>query len=83
MVSQDTCPECGQPDNCGDCDHTPAHVKTFGVFEHSSGPQGGFVVRTIYDGWCPYPYSNSEPVKVYQREHAAQRYADHLNDNGA
>jgi hypothetical protein len=17
------CPECGQPDNCGDCDHTP------------------------------------------------------------
>jgi hypothetical protein len=20
----EVCPECGQPDNCGDCDHTPA-----------------------------------------------------------
>jgi hypothetical protein len=20
---QEFCPECGQPDNCGDCDHTP------------------------------------------------------------
>jgi hypothetical protein len=22
-VNSELCPECGQPDNCGDCDHTP------------------------------------------------------------
>ena len=22
-TTKETCPECGQPDNCGDCDHTP------------------------------------------------------------
>lgn len=23
QYEDETCPECGQPDNCGDCDHTP------------------------------------------------------------
>lgn len=22
-MNDETCPTCGQPDNCGDCDHTP------------------------------------------------------------
>jgi hypothetical protein len=22
-ISSEMCPMCGQPDNCGDCDHTP------------------------------------------------------------
>lgn len=73
------CPTCGQPDNCGDCDHTPAHVVTYGVFLHSSGEQGGWVVRTMYDGWTPAPYSHAEPVATYKRMYAAEKYADRLN----
>jgi len=23
MAPEERCPECGQPDNCGDCDHKP------------------------------------------------------------
>lgn len=23
LPASERCPECGQPDNCGECDHTP------------------------------------------------------------
>jgi hypothetical protein len=58
----------------------------YGVFVHSSGAAGGYVVRTGYlqpDGsvcW-PSPYKGRQPVngKVYRRERAAQQAADKLN----
>lgn len=53
--------------------------KDYGVYLHSSGAYGGYVVRTRYDGWCPAPYKHAEPVKVYQHEKAAQKWADKLN----
>ena len=52
---------------------------TFGVYQHSSGPQGGFIPRTRYDGWAPAPYSQATPVKVYKRLSAAERHCDRLN----
>ncbi len=51
----------------------------YAVVLHSSGEQGGFVVRTMYGGWIPAPYSSTVPEAVYKREAAAQRYADKLN----
>lgn len=54
-------------------------TQTFGVFVHYSGPQGGYVVRGIYDGWTPWPYRTSDAVRIYKRKHAAQAYADKLN----
>ena len=55
--------------------------KTFGVFLHSSGPQGGYVVRTMYGGWCPAQYSDQKPVHTYRatQEKLAQKMADKLN----
>ena len=55
-------------------------MKTYGVFLHSSGEQGGFVVRTIYDGWAPAPYSTAKPVHTYRKSRKlAQAMADKLN----
>jgi hypothetical protein len=55
-------------------------TKTYGVFLHSSGEQGGFVVRTMYDGWTPAPYSTAKPVHSgYRSEKLAQLMADKLN----
>lgn len=47
-------------------------------------PSEGYVVRTAYlqsDGsyWIPRPYNVSFPVKLYERESAAQKFADKLN----
>ncbi len=52
---------------------------TYGVFLHSSGVQGGWVVRTVYDGWVPAPYKIGDCVHEYKREHAAQALADRMN----
>jgi hypothetical protein len=52
---------------------------TYGVFLHSSGELGGYVVRTIYKGWTPAPYSSRTAVRTFKRESAAQTYADKLN----
>ena len=54
-------------------------VKTYGVYVHSSGASGGYVVRTRYNDWCPSPYCGLTPVAVYKTEKAAQRKADSLN----
>jgi hypothetical protein len=54
-------------------------MKTYGVFQHSSGPQGGFVVRTLHDGWVASPYNAADAVATYKRENAAQQYADKRN----
>jgi len=59
---------------------TTRETKTFGVFLHSSGEQGGYVVRTAYDGWTPAPYNKAKPVHSgYRSEKLAQRMADKLN----
>ena len=54
-------------------------TKEFGVFQHSSGELGGFVVRTIYDGWTPAPYRTEDAVITFKRESSAQHQADKLN----
>jgi len=56
----------------------------YGVFVHSSGSQGGYVVRegNTRDGqsnWYPSPYSGASPVKEYHQRSAAQKHADRLN----
>lgn len=57
-------------------------VKTYCVVLHSSGPSGGYVVRTAYDGWIPAPYSSAERFAEYKRLHAAERCADKMNGYG-
>jgi hypothetical protein len=52
--------------------------ETYGVFQHSSGPQGGYVARPMYDGWAPAPYSKVTPLFVYKRRADAERRADRL-----
>lgn len=58
---------------------TPTERLDFGVYQHSSGPAGGFVVRTRYDDWCPAPYNKVTPLKVEADQDTAQAYADALN----
>jgi hypothetical protein len=53
--------------------------KTFGVFVHSTGPQGGHVVRAIYGGWTPNPYSAAQALRIFKSERGAQNHADKLN----
>jgi hypothetical protein len=56
----------------------------YGVFVHSSGANGGYVVRSGYkrdDGsvrW-PEPYNSKSPVKTYSNQKVAQKHADRLN----
>ena len=63
-----------------------SEVRTYGVFPHSSGPEGGFVVRTMLDGTAAAPYLHAVPVRlpggvaVFKREKTAQRCADRLNE---
>ncbi|HKB40461.1 MAG TPA: hypothetical protein VKD72_28815 [Gemmataceae bacterium] len=52
---------------------------TFGVFVHSTGPQGGIVVRTMINGEAAAPYRAEDALRVYKRKVFAQRYADRLN----
>ena len=57
--------------------------KHHAVVLHSSG-NSGYVVRTAYlqeDGsfWLPNPYTQSNPIRVFKMEHAAQRLCDKLN----
>jgi hypothetical protein len=54
-------------------------MKTFGVYLHSSGTQGGYVVRTMRDGTAAAPYLHVRPVHTYKREYLAQLMADKLN----
>ena len=53
--------------------------KTYGVFAHSSGPNGGYVVRTLRNGWVAAPYSATDALRVFKREAIARRHADKLN----
>lgn len=55
--------------------HRPSKAG-YGVFQHSSGPQGGFVVRTM-DRLLD-PYHTMKPVRVFKREADAQRHANKL-----
>lgn len=58
---------------------TTEPVKTYCVVQHSSGPAGGYVVRTAYDGWLPAPYAYAERLAEYKRLTTAERHADRLN----
>lgn len=56
----------------------------YGVFQHSSGAQGGYVVRSGErrdDGslYFAMPYQHVEPVAVSKSQKLAQRKADQLN----
>jgi len=58
--------------------------RVYGVFEHSSGPQGGYVVRIgerLDDGslYFPMPYQHTTPKAISKSEKLAQRQADKLN----
>ncbi len=62
--------------------YTPpkAEAVTYGVFLHSTGKSGGYVVRTIYSsGRAANPYNNASPMRTFKRKNAAQNYADKLN----
>jgi hypothetical protein len=56
-----------------------ADEKTYGVFVHSSGRDGGYVVRTVFNGWTPSPYSTEQALRIFKREASAQRDADKRN----
>ncbi len=58
---------------------TDVPAKTFAVVAHSTGAANGYVVRAVYDGWCPAPYRDSERLAEYKSETAAQAFADGLN----
>lgn len=53
--------------------------EAYGVFLHSSGRQGGYVVRSKRDGSYASPYNSQRPQREFRRESDAQRYADKLN----
>ncbi len=53
-------------------------TKTYGVFVHSSGKVGGYVVRTQYNGWTPSPYDSSQALRVFERESSAQQAAGRM-----
>jgi hypothetical protein len=55
--------------------------KSYGVFQHSSGLNGGFVVRTIYGDWTPSPYSTEQALRTFKSERGAQNHADKLNQS--
>ena len=60
-------------------------IKQWGVFQHSSGPQGGYVVRSVDENGRATDlknYGSQTPLKVFKRESAAQRFADKLNREG-
>ncbi len=41
-ADKETCPTCGQPDNCGDCDHTPVFMVGDRVVWDDGDEQGAF-----------------------------------------
>lgn len=55
----------------------------WGVFQHSSGAEGGYVAR---EGWTKddgeygfsSPYSQQTPIHVYKRQHDAEKHAERL-----
>lgn len=56
----------------------------YGVFQHSSGPQGGYVVRSgerREDGtyYFAMPYQHETPLSVSKSQKLAQRDADKRN----
>lgn len=55
--------------------------KTYAVVRHSSGQ--GFVVRTVFDGWIPAPYSKAQREAEVMYEKMAQRIADRFNADPA
>lgn len=64
-------------------EHEREHKRkaVWGVFQHSSGPQGGFVAR---EGWrnddgsthYPTPYNTTRPLKEYKRQSDADKDAN-------
>lgn len=54
----------------------PAFDDGYAVVQHSSGPQGGYVVRPMP---LMAPYRNVRPERTYRRRRDAERYADKLN----
>jgi len=67
-------------DRAADREHKRTAV--YGVFQHSSGIEGGYVSR---EGWktdtghsFPSPYSAQIPIKVFRRKADAERHADIL-----
>ena len=59
-------------------------TKTYGVFLHSSGEHGGYVVRTMHDGSAASPYLHVRPVHTYRasQAHLALGMAEKLNGDG-
>jgi hypothetical protein len=58
--------------------------RIYGVFQHSSGAQGGYVTRRgekLDDGrlYFPSPYGDQTPKYVSKSEKIADRKADQLN----
>jgi hypothetical protein len=56
-------------------------IISYGVYQHSSGPQGGFVVKELEDGRVVHGhlYDAATPVATYRHKAPAQRFADKLN----
>jgi hypothetical protein len=54
--AQEFCPTCGQPDNCGDCDHTPVRR------EPVPEPEVAQIVREVAAaGAAPRPKKRAKP----------------------
>lgn len=51
----------------------------YAVIQHSSGPQGGYVVRTVFDGYLPAPYRREDAVEVFENRAEAERFADAIS----
>ena len=54
------------------------YTVSYGIFQHSSGPQGGYVAREMIGGVSYAPYHAATALKVYKRRADAERYADKL-----
>lgn len=56
-------------------------TKTYAVVRHTSGR--GFVVRTVYDGWLPAPYTNAQREVEVMYEGMARKIAARFNADPA
>lgn len=50
---------------------------TYAVVRHSGGI--GYVVREVFDGYLPIPYTDAKRIKECKNQKIAQKYADKLN----
>ncbi len=55
-------------------------IISYGVYQHSSGPQGGFVVKELENGRVVHGhlYDGATAVKLFRHKAPAQRFADKL-----